>query len=128
MLFRFSVAVVFVSSLFAQNIPAPQALTVVAASASQVDLRWTGNSSATGYSIERKTLDGSYAAVLTASGTTVSDKTIDPYTTYVYRVRGTTQGRNRLHPFDRLGERQERDFCRQRLLCGCWQDQNGQQQ
>ena len=92
MLFRFSVAVVFVSSLFAQNIPAPQALTVVAASAAQVDLRWTGNNSATGYSIERKTMDGSYAAVLTATGTTVSDKTIDPYTTYVYRVRGTTQG------------------------------------
>jgi hypothetical protein len=67
--------------------------TVVSATNSQVQLKWTpGDNTATGYLVERKTLNGSYSTALNATGATASDNNIDAYTTYVYRVRATSTG------------------------------------
>src|SRR5205085_9429250 len=76
-------------SLRAQQ--APTALSVVSATNSQVQLKWTpGDSSATGYVVERKPLNGTYSTALNATGATAADNNIDAYTTYVYRVRATS--------------------------------------
>jgi hypothetical protein len=80
------------SALFAQTLQPPQTLTVVSATNKQVQLRWTaGDTSATGYVIERKPLGGDYSTALSATGTTAADTSFDQYTAYTYRVRGTLQ-------------------------------------
>jgi hypothetical protein len=82
----------FSSALYAQTLQPPQTLTVVSATNKQVQLRWTaGDTTATGYVIERKPLGGNYTTALTATGTTANDTNFDPYTAYTYRVRGTQQ-------------------------------------
>ena len=66
-------------------------MSVVSATSSQVQLKWTpGDNTATGYVVERKTLNGSYSTALNATGATASDNNLDAYTTYVYRVRATS--------------------------------------
>jgi hypothetical protein len=79
-------------SLMAQAPPGPTGLSVVSATKSQVQLKWTGNNTATGYVVERKTLNGSYSTALNSTSATASDNNIDAYTTYVYRVRATSSG------------------------------------
>lgn len=82
----------FCSALFAQSLQSPQSLTVVSATNKQVQFRWTaGDTTATGYVIERKPLGGDYSTALTITTATGSDTNFDEYTTYVYRVRGTLQ-------------------------------------
>ena len=74
--------------MMAQNVGVPTGLKVVAASKSQVQLSWTaGDSSNVTYSVERKTLTGSYAPAVNATTVSATDTTIDAYQSYVYRVR-----------------------------------------
>ncbi len=88
---KYCASIVFAVSIYGQTPQAPQGLTVVSATAQKVQLSWTAaDNVATGYTVQRKALTGSYSTVLTVSGTTATDNTIDPYTTYVYRVRATT--------------------------------------
>jgi uncharacterized protein (TIGR03437 family) len=49
-----------------------------------VDLSWTGTASS--YTVQRRILGGSYAAVATVSNSTYGDTSIDPYTSYDYQV------------------------------------------
>ena len=74
---------------FAQN--APTALTVVSASRSAVQLKWTGDSTASSYVIERRPLGSdSFSAILTltetnATETNTSDKVFIVLTPFVLR-------------------------------------------
>lgn len=98
MLLRICIAALFASSLFAQSLQPPQALTVVTATNKKVQLSWTGgDTAATGYTIERKTLNGTYSPLLNmpapaTAAITANDTNFDPYTAYVYRVRATAAG------------------------------------
>jgi len=68
---------------------APSNLTGVVATATQINLSWTDNSTnETGFKIERKTGNGVYAVVgnTGADITTFSDNGLTPSTTYTYRV------------------------------------------
>lgn len=86
----FTMTLLAVLPAAAQNLQAPSALTAVSATRSEVRLSWTGNDSkATGYTIERKPLNGAYGAVGSSAAATYSDRAIDPFATYVYRVRAT---------------------------------------
>ena len=81
---------VWVAGALSLRAQAPTALTVVSATKSQVQLKWTpGDTTATSYVVERKPLNGTYSTALNATGATASDTNIDAYTTYVYRVRST---------------------------------------
>ena len=84
-MFRLFLAVFFASASFAQNILPPQALMVVSATSRQVQLSWTaGDPNATGYTIERKTLNGVYGTLQNVgTGTVATDANFDPYTAYV---------------------------------------------
>jgi len=70
---------------------APSGLSASAASASQINLSWTDNSSnETGFKIERKTgAGGTYSEIgtPTANTTTYNDTGLSESTTYYYRVR-----------------------------------------
>jgi Fibronectin type III domain len=82
---------IWVVGAVAQTPPAPTGLAVVSATKSQVQLTWTpGAGAATGYVVERKPLNGSYATALNSTGPSAADTTIDAYSTYVYRIRATS--------------------------------------
>ncbi len=74
----------------ATTLIAPSGLSAAAASASQINLSWTDNSSAeTGFRIERKTgSGGTYSEIATVSAnvTSYSDTGLSASTTYYYRV------------------------------------------
>src|SRR5262249_50235087 len=63
---------------------APSSLTVKAATGKRVDVSWNGVAS--GYTVLRRVLGGSFASIGTTSTTTFSDTTIDTYTAYQYQV------------------------------------------
>src|SRR4029077_16104035 len=63
---------------------APSGLTVKAATSKRGDLSWTGPAS--GYTLQRRTLGGTFSTLATVTGTSYSDTTIDSYTTYQYQV------------------------------------------
>jgi uncharacterized protein (TIGR02145 family) len=68
---------------------APSNLTGTVASTTQINLSWTDNSTnETGFKIERKTGNGTYAVVGTTATdvTTFNDTSLTPSTTYTYRV------------------------------------------
>jgi uncharacterized protein (TIGR03437 family) len=74
--------------LMAQNVGVPIGLKAIAATKSQVQLSWSaGDPSTVTYTVERKTLNGSYALAVNATVLSATDTTIDAYQTYVYRVR-----------------------------------------
>ena len=67
----------------------PSALVGTVASATQINLTWTDNSTnETGFKIERKTGPGTYAIIGTAAPdvTTFNDSGLTPSSTYTYRV------------------------------------------
>jgi hypothetical protein len=69
---------------------APSSLTTTTISSSQINLAWTDNATnETGFTIERKTGAGSFAALATkgANVSSHSDTTVAPGTNYTYRVR-----------------------------------------
>ena len=76
-----SLAAVMGISAFAQ---APTGLSVRAATNKKIDLAWNG--SGPNYTIQRRTLGGTYANVATVTAAAYSDTTIDAYTTYQYQV------------------------------------------
>ena len=63
---------------------APSALTVKAATGKKVDLTWSG--AAPSYTVQRRTLGGTYATVGTVTTAAYSDTAIDAYTTYQYQA------------------------------------------
>jgi uncharacterized protein (TIGR03437 family) len=63
---------------------APSGLTVKAATSKRVDLSWTGTAS--GYTLQRRTLGGTFSTLATVASNSYSDTTIDSYTTYQYQV------------------------------------------
>ncbi len=68
----------------------PTNLVAAAAGSNQIDLTWTDQTATeTGYSIERKTLGGTFAEIATvgANVTVFSNNGLDPNTQYFYRVR-----------------------------------------
>ncbi|MBL0739818.1 fibronectin type III domain-containing protein [Chryseolinea lacunae] len=71
--------------------PAPQALTAMARTSTQVNLAWTdASANETGFQIERSSTSGAGYAVLTTTEpntTTYSDINLTPGTTYYYRVK-----------------------------------------
>ena len=77
---------------------APSNLSSTAASASQINLSWTDNSSnESGFKIERKTdVNGAYAQVAVAgpNATSYSNTGLSGSTTYFYRVRAFNYGNN----------------------------------
>jgi uncharacterized protein (TIGR03437 family) len=74
----------------------PSALTVKAATNKKVDLTWSGVAS--GYTVQRRTLGGSYATIGTVTTAAYSDTSIDPYTTYQYQAlaNGTSTPSNQV--------------------------------
>ena len=78
---------------YSQKLTAPANLFPTIATKSEVRITWTGSDSrATDYIVERKDLDGSYAAIsiVKAAENTAIDRTVAQYTTYQYRVRATS--------------------------------------
>jgi hypothetical protein len=69
--------------LNAQSVPTQ--LTVIGATATQVQLRWQGNSDA--YTVERKTGTAQWTALPAANAAALTDTAIDAMSTYTYRVR-----------------------------------------
>src|SRR5256885_11474569 len=67
---------------------APTALTVTAATNKRVDLSWTGTAS--GYSVQRRTLGGAYSTIANVTATTAVDTSIDAYGTYQYQIVATS--------------------------------------
>src|SRR5450759_3849510 len=63
---------------------APTGLSVKAATSKKIDLAWSG--AAAGYTVQRRTLGGTYGNVATATTAAYSDTTIDAYTTYQYQI------------------------------------------
>ncbi len=63
---------------------APTGLSVKAATNKKIDLAWSGT--AAGYTVQRRTLGGTYANLATVSAASYSDTAIDPYTTYQYQI------------------------------------------
>jgi uncharacterized protein (TIGR03437 family) len=64
---------------------APTGLTVKTATNKRVDLSWSGT--AANYSIQRRTLGGSYSTIAgSVAASTYSDTSIDAYTTYQYQI------------------------------------------
>ncbi len=63
---------------------APAGLAVKAATSKKIDLTWSG--SAAGYTVQRRTLGGSYANLATTTTAAYSDTALDAYTTYQYQI------------------------------------------
>uniref|UniRef100_Q02A09 Fibronectin, type III domain protein n=1 Tax=Solibacter usitatus (strain Ellin6076) TaxID=234267 RepID=Q02A09_SOLUE len=63
---------------------APSGLAVKAATSKKIDLAWSG--AASGYTVQRRTLGGTYATIGTVTTAAYSDTAIDPYTTYQYQA------------------------------------------
>jgi fibronectin type 3 domain-containing protein len=69
---------------------APSALTVTAASATQINLSWTNNAiNQTGFKIERSPDNVAFAQIATTTVLSYSDPNLAPKTLYYYRVRAT---------------------------------------
>jgi hypothetical protein len=69
---------------------APTALTVKAATNTQVQLGWTG--SAPQYTVQRAPVGGSFVDIATISTNIYTDTIIDPYVDYTYQVIAGTTG------------------------------------
>ena len=63
---------------------APTGLSVKAATNKKADLAWSGT--AAGYTVQRRTLGGTYGNVATVTTAAYSDTAIDAYTTYQYQI------------------------------------------
>jgi hypothetical protein len=63
---------------------APTGLSVKAATSKKIDLAWSG--AAAGYTVQRRTLGGTYGNAATVTTAAYSDTTIDAYTTYQYQI------------------------------------------
>src|ERR1035437_9229112 len=63
---------------------APTGLSVKVATSKKIDLAWSG--AAAGYTVQRRTLGGTYGNVATATTAAYSDTAIDAYTTYQYQI------------------------------------------
>jgi hypothetical protein len=69
---------------------APVNLAAASATSAAVKLQWSASDGATGYVVERRPLDGSYATLGTTLTAALTNSQIDPLGTYVYRVRATS--------------------------------------
>src|SRR6185503_3263497 len=63
---------------------APAGLSVKTATNKKIDLAWSGT--AAGYTVQRRTLGGTYANLATVTAAAYSDTAIDSYTTYQYQI------------------------------------------
>ncbi|HEY0510573.1 MAG TPA: Calx-beta domain-containing protein [Thermoanaerobaculia bacterium] len=83
-------------------VKAPSNLQAVAHSTSEIDLTWTDNSTnETGFSVERRTVGGTYEVVATVSANTTSAPVsgLDPASFSLFRVRATGSSSSNFSPY-----------------------------
>ncbi len=93
----FTLGNITVGAVTVQIPAAPTNLSATAVSSSQINLNWTdGSGNEEGFTIERKTIDGTFTAIATtgANTTTYSNTALTPNTGYTYRVIAYNTGGN----------------------------------
>ncbi len=72
------------------TIAAPTGLMAMSTSSSAVDVAWNTVPGATSYTLQRRTVGGTFATIYTGATAAFSDSGLSPDTEYAYRVNATT--------------------------------------
>ena len=82
--FSFGLALALLAGAAGPLLAQATGLSATKATSSEIDLSWSG--SANSYTVQRRSLGGSFTTINTVSSKTVADTQIDAYTTYQYQI------------------------------------------